>query len=360
MSHASEVPWATSPENAQSNRVAIHNEICEGQLISCPRHTHTHSAAGVETYTDMSNEALQEWRDKVSEVVGSHLLQGYCMLAETCEVCPTGVPLMRDRAQKTMCVACNECPWRPQPTSQPATNGTDAHGTAPHTATATTMPHGTPGSLVDVARSSTNRTQLSDDDLRAALYESDSLLRVAGVDPASFATSTSSTARRTQGGGGDGGNAVRQSRTPTAASASQPTVVDEMLAATQGAVSQSGQGVSDDQMRDWIADFRASVSKDAAAGVELGAGSDTAQTTSPNVTQDPAAWLGGYQPRLNELRSTSDVVSAAANDTALTLAHSMRQASEKLAGGVPYAEAIQLLVYIDGVAAALKQVRDLL
>jgi hypothetical protein len=54
------------------------------------------------------------------------------------------------------------------------------------------------------------------------------------------------------------------------------------------------------------------------------------------------------------------VVRTAANETALTLAHGMRQASEKLAAGVPYADAVQLLVYIDGVAAALKQVRDLL
>lgn len=54
------------------------------------------------------------------------------------------------------------------------------------------------------------------------------------------------------------------------------------------------------------------------------------------------------------------VIEAVANETALTLAHGMRQASEKLASGVPYSEAVQLLVYIDGVAATLKQVRDLL
>ena len=56
----------------------------------------------------MSSAQVRDWRDKVSDVMGTYLLRGYCMLGTYCDTCPQGVPLMRGRDGTTICVACRE------------------------------------------------------------------------------------------------------------------------------------------------------------------------------------------------------------------------------------------------------------
>ncbi|XP_044126149.1 protein ZNRD2 [Bufo gargarizans] len=50
--------------------------------------------------------ARRERQDKISRRMGDYLLNGYRMLAESCDTC--GTILLQNRQKKTLCIACEE------------------------------------------------------------------------------------------------------------------------------------------------------------------------------------------------------------------------------------------------------------
>jgi hypothetical protein len=82
--------------------------VCLTLTALCRYTSEVHLHLTPSILTMSTTDEMREWRDQVSGVIGQHLLQGFCMLATYCDVCPPGVPLMRDRSKNVMCVACKD------------------------------------------------------------------------------------------------------------------------------------------------------------------------------------------------------------------------------------------------------------